>query len=138
MYFTILLPYFHRKEVRERERLTKQLVLEQSLIAEEPPTAGEDRDRAVMEAERFVESERQRVATRMELVRQLEEAEVKETKENVKLLHQCFQNWWGQVRRKQLAGTEGGIGGRQPCPQTQKAGEEGEETSEEQLAGMER
>ena len=72
------------------------------MIAEEPPTAGEDRDRAVMEAERFVESERRRVATRMELVRQLEEAEVRETKENVKLLHQCFQNWWGQVRRKQI------------------------------------
>ena len=69
------------------------------MIAEEPPTAGEDGDtcRAVMEAEKFVESERRRVATRMELVRQLEEAEVKETKENVKLLHQCFQNWWGQV-----------------------------------------
>ena len=85
--------------MRERERLTKQLVLEQSLIAEDPSTAGEDGARAVVEAERFIESERRRVATRMELVRQLEEAEVKETKENVKLLHQCFQNWWGQVRK---------------------------------------
>ena len=91
-----------RREVRERERLTKQLTLEQSLIAQEPSTAGEDGARAVMEAERFIESERRRVATRMELVRQLEEVEVKETKENVKLLHQCFQNWWGQVRRKVL------------------------------------
>jgi hypothetical protein len=59
--------------------------------------AGQDGARAIMEAERFIESERRRVATRMELVRQMEEAELKETKENVKLLHQCFQNWWGQV-----------------------------------------
>lgn len=101
--------------MRERERLTKQLALEQSLIAEEPSIAGEDGARAVMEAERFVESERQRVTTRMELVRQLEEAEVKETKENVKLLHQCFQNWWGQVRKvvpvaREAFGWEGGVG----------------------------
>lgn len=89
---------FFRREVRERERLTKQLALEQSLIAEEPSTTGEDEARAVAEAEKFIESERRRVATRMELVRQLEEAEVKETKKNIKLLHQCFQNWWGQVR----------------------------------------
>ena len=88
-----------RKEVRERERLAKELALEQSLIAKEEPSTltGEEGARSVVEAERFIESERRRVSTRMELVRQLEEVEVKETKENVKLLHQCFQNWWGQV-----------------------------------------
>ena len=86
-----------RREVREREKFTRQLALEQSLIAEEPSVASED-GAAVLEAEKFIKSERRRVATRMELVRQLEEADVKETKENVKLLHQCFQTWWGQVR----------------------------------------
>lgn len=89
-----------RKEIRERERLTRQLVLEQSLISEEETMATPSRGGAVMEeAEQFIKSERQRVATRMELTRQLEEAELKETKENVKLLHQCFQSWWGEVMR---------------------------------------
>lgn len=82
-----------RKELREREKLTKQLALEQTLINEEEGRVGPSGDGGtiVREAEEFILSERQRVATRMELTRQLEEAEVKEAKENVKLLHQCFQ-----------------------------------------------
>ena len=81
-----------RKELRERERLTRQLALEQALVDEEE-LIGPQRDGAgvVREAEEFIQCERRRVATRMELVRQLEEAEIKETKENVKLLHRCFQ-----------------------------------------------
>lgn len=81
-----------RKELRERERLTRQLALEQALVDEEE-LVGPKRDGGgvVREAEEFIQSERRRVATRMELTRQLEEAEIKETKENVKLLHRCFQ-----------------------------------------------
>lgn len=81
-----------RKELRERERLTRQLALEQALVNEEKSVCPQrDGGDVVREAEEFIQSERRRVATRMELARQLEEAEIRETKENVKLLHQCFQ-----------------------------------------------
>lgn len=91
-----------RKELKERERLSRQLALEHSLITEEAKAMESSRgDGALMaEAENFLKSERQRVATRMELTQQLEEAEVKETKENVKLVHCCFQGWWGEVVRE--------------------------------------
>ena len=91
-----------RKELREREMLSRQIALEQSLITEDATRTGQSEgEGAVMaEAEEFIKSERRRVATRMELTRQLEEAEVKEAKENVKLVHHCFQGWWGEVVRE--------------------------------------
>ena len=81
-----------RKELRERERLTRQVALEQTLVNQEE-SVSQQRDGGGVgrEAEEFIQSERRRVSTRMELARQLEEAEVRETKENVKLLHCCFQ-----------------------------------------------
>lgn len=88
-----------RKEVREREKLCRQVALEQSLVAEETTRLSSEDGAVLMEAQKYIKSERQRVATRMELMRQLEEAEIKETKENVKLQHQCFQSWWGQVMK---------------------------------------
>lgn len=81
-----------RKELRERERLTRQLALEQTIVNQaESVSQQRDGGGVVREAEDFIQSERRRVSTRMELARQLEEAEVRETKENVKLLHRCFQ-----------------------------------------------
>ena len=71
-----------RAELREKERQAR-------LVAMETPRI----NNVVAEAERLVGEERKRQGTRTELVRQLEEAETAEVKNNLKLLHSCFSRW---------------------------------------------
>ena len=64
-----------KKELKEREIMSRQLALEQSLISEDSTSTrlregeGGGGGAVMAEAVKFIKSERQRVATRIELTR---------------------------------------------------------------------
>ena len=51
----------------------------------------------ILKAEEIIKSEKRRQQTRSELIRQLEEAEVYEAKEDIKLIHRYFSLWYETV-----------------------------------------
>ena len=75
-----------RAELREKERRSR-LVAVDTIPLINP----------VAEAEKFIKDERKRQSTRIELLKQLEEIETLEAKNNVKLLHNCFSRWYQMV-----------------------------------------
>lgn len=75
-----------RAQLRERQQTYK-------LVAMDIPSTTD----AVEQAEEFIKNERKRQNTRGELLRQLEEAEAIEMKNNFKLLHTCFNRWFQVV-----------------------------------------
>lgn len=79
----------HMKQMRAELR-ERQLVLRESPVPVEPCAVSN----AVEQAEEFIKSERRRQNTRGELLRQLEEAQSMEVKNNFRLLHSCFSRWF--------------------------------------------
>ncbi len=75
-----------RTELREKERHSRFVAVDTSPIFN-----------PVAEAEKLITEERKRQSTRTELLRQLEEIETLEAKNNVKLLHGCFSRWYQMV-----------------------------------------
>lgn len=78
-----------RKQLKEEQEMMKRQ------RTEEKERLDRDRaSRALVQAEQLIKSERKRLQTRAELLRQLKEVEITEAKDNVRLLHQCFTRWW--------------------------------------------
>ena len=84
---------------QQMEVIRKQLKQEQAMIKHQ---RGVERgrelrvkaSRALIQAQQLIQSEQKRLQTRAELLRQLEEVEIKEAKEDLRLVHQCFTRWW--------------------------------------------
>lgn len=111
-----------RSQLRERQKSSRQLALQQRSAIEKEIKYGSGRygsqrkqesqgfgdvlgdSPVIQKAEELIISERRRQRTRSELLKQLEESKAHETKENIKLLHHSFSAWYETVvlRRAKL------------------------------------
>lgn len=107
-----------RSQLKERQKASRQLALQQRSAIEKEARQGSGRrerrkqglkdivgtSHVVLKAEELVTSEKKRQRTRSELIKQLEEASTHETKESIKLLRRSFCAWYETmvVRRAKL------------------------------------
>ena len=107
-----------RGQVRERHRTCCHLAAEQRTVIEIELRKNKERERncevcdheglssiltsspTVLRAEKIIQEERKRQQTRSELVRQFQEAETRELKEEMKLLRCYFSVWYESVVKR--------------------------------------